>query len=151
MKVLVSDNLHEDGVAILKQHPNIEVVVRSGMKLEELQQEIKDADGLVIRSATKVTPELIDAAPRLKVVGRVGSNSLTMRAEARNCRLKCDSLASDHRMMLGWLRSRSTIFRPRSTYASRHSGRSERNSVAWASVPASSMMMLRKWRWIFGS
>ena len=73
MKVLVSDNLHEDGVAILKQHPNIEVVVRPGMKLEELQQEIKDADGLVIRSATKVTPELIDAAPRLKVVGRAGT------------------------------------------------------------------------------
>src|ERR1035441_1370392 len=45
----------------------------------------------------------------LKVVGRVGSNSLTMRAEARNWRLKCDSLASDQTMTLGWLWWESTI------------------------------------------
>ena len=43
------------------------------MKPEELLAAIKDADGLVIRSATKVTAELITAAPRLKVVGRAGT------------------------------------------------------------------------------
>ena len=73
MKVLISDNLHQAGIDILKSHPNIDVVVRPGMKPEELLAEIKDADALVIRSATKVTAELIAAAPRLKVVGRAGT------------------------------------------------------------------------------
>jgi D-3-phosphoglycerate dehydrogenase / 2-oxoglutarate reductase len=73
MKVLISDNLHQAGIAIFERHPNIEVVARSGMSPEELQEQIKDADALAIRSATKVTQDLIDAAPRLKVVGRAGA------------------------------------------------------------------------------
>ena len=73
MKVLISDNLHQAGIDILKSHPNIDVVARPGMKPEELLAEIKDADALVIRSATKVTAELIAASPRLKVVGRAGT------------------------------------------------------------------------------
>ena len=73
MKVLISDNLHQDGIAILERHPNIEVEVRPGLSPAELKKAIKDADALAIRSATKVTAELIDAAPRLKVVGRAGT------------------------------------------------------------------------------
>ncbi len=73
MKVLISDNLHKDGIAILERNPNIEVVVKTGMSPEELKQAIRDADALAIRSATKVTAEVIDAAPRLKVVGRAGT------------------------------------------------------------------------------
>jgi D-3-phosphoglycerate dehydrogenase len=73
MKVLISDNLHEAGVAVLEAQPNIEVINRPGMKPEELKEVIKDVDALVIRSATKVTTDLIDAAPRLKVVGRAGT------------------------------------------------------------------------------
>jgi D-3-phosphoglycerate dehydrogenase len=73
MKVLISDNLHQDGVAIFERHPNIEVVSRPGLSPEELAEQIKDADALAIRSATRVTSALIDAAPRLKVVGRAGT------------------------------------------------------------------------------
>ena len=73
MKVLISDNLHPDGIAILERHPNIEVEVRPGLSPAELKEAIKDADALAIRSATKVTADLIDAAPRLKVVGRAGT------------------------------------------------------------------------------
>jgi D-3-phosphoglycerate dehydrogenase len=73
MKVLISDNLHKAGVAILDQHPNIEVDFRPGLSPEELKEAIRDADGLAIRSATKVTAELINAAPRLKVIGRAGT------------------------------------------------------------------------------
>jgi D-3-phosphoglycerate dehydrogenase / 2-oxoglutarate reductase len=73
MKVLISDNLHEKGVAVLESHPNIEVINRPGMKPEELKEVIKDVDALVIRSATKVTADVIGAAPRLKVVGRAGT------------------------------------------------------------------------------
>ena len=43
------------------------------MPKEELFKEIKDADGLIVRSGTKVTEELIGAAEKLKVVGRAGS------------------------------------------------------------------------------
>ncbi len=73
MKVLISDNLHKVGVDILEQHPNIEVDFRPGLSPEELKEAIKEADGLAIRSATKVTAELINAAPRLKVIGRAGT------------------------------------------------------------------------------
>ena len=73
MKVLISDNLHQAGVDILQQHPNIEVDFRPGLSPEELKEAIQEADGLAIRSATKVTADLIDAAPRLKVIGRAGT------------------------------------------------------------------------------
>ncbi|MBW1990600.1 MAG: phosphoglycerate dehydrogenase [Deltaproteobacteria bacterium] len=73
MKVLISDKLHQNGIAVLEKQPNIEVVLRPGMTPEELKQEIKDADALIIRSGTKVTQEVMDAAPRLKVVGRAGT------------------------------------------------------------------------------
>jgi D-3-phosphoglycerate dehydrogenase len=73
MKILISDNLHQAGVALLEQHPNIEVDLRPGLKPPELLEAIKDADALAIRSGTKVTADLINAAPRLKVIGRAGS------------------------------------------------------------------------------
>ena len=73
MKVLISDNLHAAGIAVLEAQPNIEVVNRPGLAPAELKEAIKDADALVIRSGTKVTAELIAAAPRLKVVGRAGT------------------------------------------------------------------------------
>lgn len=73
MKVLISDNLHQAGVDILQQHPNIDVDFRPGLSPEELQKAIQEADGLAIRSATKVTADLIDASPRLKVIGRAGT------------------------------------------------------------------------------
>ena len=49
------------------------MVNRPGLAPAELKEAIKDADALVIRSGTKVTAELIAAAPRLKVVGRAGT------------------------------------------------------------------------------
>jgi D-3-phosphoglycerate dehydrogenase len=73
MKVLISDDMHPAGIAVLETHPNIEVEVRPGLKPEELKKVIQDADALAIRSATKVTADLINAAPRLKVVGRAGT------------------------------------------------------------------------------
>jgi D-3-phosphoglycerate dehydrogenase len=73
MKVLISDDMHPAGIAVLKQHPSIEVEVRPGLSPEELKKAIQDADGLAIRSATKVTADLMKAAPRLKVVGRAGT------------------------------------------------------------------------------
>jgi len=72
MKVLVSDKLSPAGVEILERAPGLSVDVNVGLKPEELKKIIDQYDGLVIRSATKVTEEIIGAASRLKVVGRAG-------------------------------------------------------------------------------
>ena len=72
MKILVSDSLSKQGVELLEK-AGFTVVVKSKMPKDELFKEIKDADGLIVRSGTKVTAELIEAAPKLKIVGRAGS------------------------------------------------------------------------------
>jgi len=70
--VLVSDGLAPEGRAILDRAPGLTVVDRKGLKPDELLEAVRDVDGLVIRSATRVTPEVIAAAPKLRVVGRAG-------------------------------------------------------------------------------
>ncbi|PIP72392.1 MAG: phosphoglycerate dehydrogenase [Nitrospinae bacterium CG22_combo_CG10-13_8_21_14_all_47_10] len=72
MKVLVSDNLSATGVEILKKESGIEVDVKTGLPKEELIKIIPNYDGLIVRSATKVVAEIIDAASNLKVIGRAG-------------------------------------------------------------------------------
>ncbi len=72
MKVLVSDNISTRGVDILKR-AGLTVDVKTGLKSEELREIIRDYNALIIRSATKVTAEIIDAAENLKVIGRAGS------------------------------------------------------------------------------
>ncbi|MEW6002035.1 MAG: phosphoglycerate dehydrogenase, partial [Nitrospirota bacterium] len=72
MKVLISDNISSKCVEILKK-AGLEVDMKTGLKPEELKKCIGDYHGLIIRSATKVTSEVIDAATRLKVIGRAGS------------------------------------------------------------------------------
>jgi D-3-phosphoglycerate dehydrogenase len=72
VKVLVSDNISPKCIEILKKS-GLEVDVKTGMKPEELKACIGDYHGLIIRSATKVTSEIINAAKNLKVIGRAGS------------------------------------------------------------------------------
>jgi len=72
MKVLVSDNLGEAGIEMFRAEEGIEVDVQTGLSPEELKNIIGGYDALVIRSATKVTADLLDSAERLKVVGRAG-------------------------------------------------------------------------------
>src|SRR6202051_4693649 len=68
MKVIVADKVSERGVALLRADGwNIILPTK-----ETLHAEIADADALIVRSATKVTAELLDKAPRLRVVGRAG-------------------------------------------------------------------------------
>ncbi|MBN1323809.1 MAG: phosphoglycerate dehydrogenase [Methanotrichaceae archaeon] len=70
MRILVSDPLAEDGVKRLQEAAEVDVI--TNLSPAELIERIKDYDGLVIRSGTKVTAEVIDAANRLKVIGRAG-------------------------------------------------------------------------------
>ncbi|MFH1122230.1 MAG: phosphoglycerate dehydrogenase, partial [Pseudomonadota bacterium] len=62
MKVLVSDPLSDVGVKIFEETPGIEVDVNTGLTSEELRGIIGPYHGLVIRSSTKVTADIIDAA-----------------------------------------------------------------------------------------
>ena len=68
MKVIVADKISERGVELLRSAGwNIVLTTK-----DTLNAEIADADALVVRSATKVTPELLEKARRLRVVGRAG-------------------------------------------------------------------------------
>lgn len=70
-KVLISDSLSPAAVQIFKDR-GIDVDVKVGLDKDELIKIIGNYDGLAIRSATKVTPAVLDAAKKLKVVGRAG-------------------------------------------------------------------------------
>lgn len=72
MKVLVSDNISTKGVEILK-NAGFQVDVKVGLSHEELKSTISDYHALVIRSATKVTSDILENAHNLKVIGRAGS------------------------------------------------------------------------------
>jgi D-3-phosphoglycerate dehydrogenase len=71
-KVLVTDALAPQGVELLEQTRGLEVLNKPGTSPEELLELIGDAEGLIIRSATKVTAEVFARAEKLKVVGRAG-------------------------------------------------------------------------------
>jgi D-3-phosphoglycerate dehydrogenase len=72
MKVLVSDSLSDVGIKIFEGTPGIEVDVITDLTPKELERIIGQYNALVIRSATKVTAEILDAAHNLKVIGRAG-------------------------------------------------------------------------------
>ncbi len=71
-RILVSDPISNVGVELLKNHPDLDVDVNTGLAPDELLKIIPDYDGLIIRSQTKVTPEVLAAATKLKCVGRAG-------------------------------------------------------------------------------
>jgi D-3-phosphoglycerate dehydrogenase len=70
-KVLIADKLSPAAVAIFKER-GIEADVKTGLSKEELLKIVDQYDGMAIRSATKVTADVIKAAKKLKVVGRAG-------------------------------------------------------------------------------
>ncbi len=70
-RVLISDQMDPNAASIFQAN-GVEVDERPGLTREELKAIIGDYDGLAIRSATKVTADLLDAATRLKVIGRAG-------------------------------------------------------------------------------
>ena len=70
-KVLISDKMDPNAARIFTER-GCEVDVKTGMTPEELKACIGEYDGLAIRSSTTVTPEIIAAATKLKVIGRAG-------------------------------------------------------------------------------
>ena len=71
MKILVSDELADVGIKMLRAAKGVQVDVKTSLSPKALKAAIKDYDALIIRSSTRVTESLLRAATRLKVVGPV--------------------------------------------------------------------------------
>ena len=71
MKVGICDPIAQEGVEYLKKE-GFEVIDLTGVPKDELPKHVGDLDAIIIRSATKVRKEFIDAAKNLKVIGRAG-------------------------------------------------------------------------------
>ncbi len=71
MRVLVKEKIADTGVKLLQDNFDVDLGLEMGD--EELREKIGDYDAILIRSATKMTPELIDLATNLKVIGRAGT------------------------------------------------------------------------------
>jgi D-3-phosphoglycerate dehydrogenase len=72
MKVLIADKISESGISYLREQEGIEVILAYGSTPEKLKELAADVDAIIVRSASSVTKEIIDAAPKLKAVGRAG-------------------------------------------------------------------------------
>ena len=72
IKVLVADKLSEEGVKLLKAEPALAVDIKTGLSPQDLAAIVAPYHGLIVRSATKVTAEVIAAAKNLRVIGRAG-------------------------------------------------------------------------------
>jgi len=71
-KILIADEISQAGLQILKNHSEFEVVEKTKITGDELKEEIKNYDALVVRSRTKVTEEIINNAENLKLIVRGG-------------------------------------------------------------------------------
>ena len=71
IKILVSDDVSENGLEPLRAAGFV-VEKKTGLKPDELREIVRDYDGLVVRSETKVTAALMDEAVRLRAIGRAG-------------------------------------------------------------------------------
>ena len=70
-KIFVADDVSESGLGPLRS-AGFTVEKRPGLPPSELREALNDCEGLIVRSETKVTSELLDAAGRLRVIGRAG-------------------------------------------------------------------------------
>ena len=71
-KILVADPIADEGIEILKKQKDTEVDVKLKLKPEEIIAIIGEYDALVVRSETKATAPILEAAKKLKVIGRAG-------------------------------------------------------------------------------
>ncbi|MFO0958661.1 MAG: phosphoglycerate dehydrogenase [Isosphaeraceae bacterium] len=73
-RILVTDKLAEEGLALLRQRPELEVVVNTKLASDNdaLRAALAEAEGIVIRSGTTLTPEVLDGQTRLRAIVRAG-------------------------------------------------------------------------------
>ena len=71
-RILITDKIASSGIEYLQEHDAVDVSVQTGLTPEALLTELPSYDGLIVRSSTKVTAEVIDAASSLQIIGRAG-------------------------------------------------------------------------------
>ena len=72
IKVFVADKLAKEGIEALQQYPELSIDFAPGLDVEAALAHIADADAVIVRSETKIRGKLLEAAQRLRVVGRAG-------------------------------------------------------------------------------
>jgi D-3-phosphoglycerate dehydrogenase len=84
-RVLITDSLSKAGLKVLEQTPGIEVVIRSGLTPQQVREELKSVDAIIIRSGTTLTAELLEGQDRLKCIARagVGVDNINLEAATR--------------------------------------------------------------------
>ena len=70
-KVIICDSIDDVGISILKK-AGLDVVYKPDIESVELLTSVNDCDVIVVRSRTKITKTVIDAAPNVKIIARVG-------------------------------------------------------------------------------
>src|ERR1700736_5964238 len=73
VRILISDDLSPEAKTILERIPGAQVELKVGLKPEALREIIGGYDALAVRSATKVTADILAAAGKLRVIGRAGT------------------------------------------------------------------------------
>src|SRR5256885_2838881 len=73
MRILIADDLSAEAKAIIERVRSAQVDVKVGLDLAALREMVGGYEALAVRSATKVTKEILEAAGRLRVIGRAGT------------------------------------------------------------------------------
>ncbi|MEM3420634.1 MAG: hydroxyacid dehydrogenase [Candidatus Hadarchaeum sp.] len=84
VNILITDKIDEEGIRRLKEVANVDLAI--GLKPPELLERIKNYEVLVVRSATKVTKEVIEAGKKLRIIGRAGAGVDNIDVEAAKAR-----------------------------------------------------------------
>ncbi|MBX6771882.1 MAG: phosphoglycerate dehydrogenase [Chloroflexi bacterium] len=82
-RILVADPIAADGIRALEEYGD--VIIRHGLSTADLREILADCVALIVRSQTRVTREVIEAAPRLRVIGRagIGTDNIDVEAASR--------------------------------------------------------------------
>jgi len=86
LKIVVADDLPASALELLRAEPAWIVDARPGRSPADLAAELSDADGLLVRSATKVDARLLAAAPHLRIVARAGTGVDNVDVDAASAR-----------------------------------------------------------------
>ncbi|NQT39027.1 MAG: phosphoglycerate dehydrogenase [Planctomycetes bacterium] len=81
-RVIVLDNLSQDGLDLLGSAGNIEYEVKTGLKGEELREVLREFDGAICRSGVKLTGDILEGNRRLKAIARAGVGTDNIDKEA---------------------------------------------------------------------
>ncbi|MCE5244730.1 MAG: phosphoglycerate dehydrogenase, partial [Desulfobacteraceae bacterium] len=73
MKILICDGMEDSGLELLRAAEGIDVDAPEQLSAEEIKARLPEYEAVVVRSRTRMTADMIENAPRLKVIGRAGT------------------------------------------------------------------------------